>query len=445
MTYIAHTDDDQRAMLAEIGLRSMEDLFAHVPPELRAKSFDLPPGRSEMEVLARLRALSEKNATHLVSFQGGGFYDHYIPAAVDAMLSRGEFLTAYTPYQPEASQGTLQAIFEFQSAIARLTEMEVANASLYDGGTALYEAMMVAVRVTGRRKIIVDEGVSLIYRSMLKTYTRNLALKLEEVPTRFGLADRTEINKHLDADTAAVIAQVPNFFGCIDDYTDVADAAHGAGALMILSSYPIALGLIKTPGEMGADIAVGEGQSLGLPLNFGGPYLGFMATRKKLVRKMPGRIVGQTTDVDGKRGFVLTLQTREQHIRREHATSNICTNQSLCALSALAYMTFVGKEGLQEVAKLCAAKAHYTQQRLLAIPGVKARFQAPFFNEFVIDLPCKASDVIAKLIEKGFAAGFPLDRYYRGMDSALLIAVTEKRTKEQIGMLADALEGILCN
>ena len=445
MTYVANTDADRQAMLAELGLRSMEDLFAQVPQELRAKSFDIPPGRAEMDVLAHLRALSEKNATHLVSFQGGGFYDHYTPAAVDAVISRGEFFTAYTPYQPEASQGTLQAVYEFQSAICRLTNMEVANASLYDGGTALYEAMMMAVRITGRSKIIVDEGVSLIHRTMLRSYTSNLALEFVDVPTRSGLADRAEINRCLDEQAAAIITQVPNFFGCVDDYTDLAEAAHKAGALMIVSAYPIALGLLKTPGEMQADIAVGEGQSLGLPLSFGGPYLGFMATRKKYVRKMPGRVVGETTDVDGKRGFVLTLQTREQHIRRETATSNICTNEALCALAALAYMTFLGKQGLQEVALLCAAKAAYTRRRLLEIPGVKARFDAPIFNEFVIDIPRGASDVIGKLIEKGFAAGFPLDRYYRGMDHSMLIAVTERRTKEQIGMLAHALEGILCN
>ena len=445
MTYIANTDDDQRAMLAELHLRTVEDLFAHVPDELRARSFDLPAGRSEMEVFQRLHALSEKNSTHLVSFLGGGFYDHYIPAAVDTVLSRGEFFTAYTPYQPEASQGTLQAIYEFQSAICRLTNMEVANASLYDGGTALYEAMMMAVRVTGRRKIILDEGVSLIYRMMLHSYTSNLSLDLEEIPSRFGLADRAEISRELDQDTAAVIVQLPNFFGCIDDYTDLAEAAHKAGALLIVSVYPIALGVLKTPGEMDADIAVGEGQSLGLPLSFGGPFLGFMATRKKLVRKMPGRLAGETTDLDGNRGFVLTLQTREQHIRREGATSNICTNEALCALSALAYLTFLGKEGLQEVAQLCAAKAAFTRSRLLQIPGVKARFQAPFFNEFVIDLPRGASDVIGQLIEKGLAAGFPLDRYYEGMDNCMLVAVTEKRTKEEIGHFADALEGILCS
>ena len=445
MTYIANTDQDQQTMLSELGFRSVDDLFADVPEELRAKSFDLPKGRSEMEVLDHLRALSEKNATHLVSFLGGGFYDHYIPAAVDAVISRGEFFTAYTPYQPEASQGTLQAIYEFQSAICRLTSMEVANASLYDGGTALYEAMMMAMRITKRRKIIVDEGVSPIYRNMLHCYTSNLAIDFEEVPTRFGLADRAELNKRLDGDTAAVIVQNPNFFGCIDDYTDVAKAAHDAGALMAISVYPVALGILKTPGEMEADIAVGEGQSLGLHLNFGGPYLGFMGTREKYVRQMPGRLAGETTDVDGKRGFVLTLQTREQHIRREKATSNICTNEALCALASLAYLTFLGKQGLEEVATLCAAKAEYTRQRLLQIPGVKTRFDAPFFNEFVIDLPREAGDVIGKLIEKGLAAGFPLDRYYPGMENAMLIAVTEKRTKEEIGMLADALEGILCS
>jgi len=443
MTYIANTDEDRRAMLAELGLDSVEDLFADVPAELRAESLDLAPGRSELEVLDHLRGLSEKNSTHLVSFLGGGFYDHFVPAAVDSILSRGEFFTAYTPYQPEGSQGTLQAIFEFQSAICRLTEMEVANASLYDGGTALYEAMMMAMRITRRRKIVVDKGVSPIYRNMLHCYTSNLSIDFEEVPTRDGLADRDEIAKRIDKETAAVMVQNPNFFGCIDDYSDLGQAAHDAGALMVVSAYPIALGILKTPGEMGADIAVGEGQSLGLPLSFGGPYLGYMAALQKHVRKMPGRIAGEAKDIEGKRGFVLTLQAREQHIRREKATSNICSNEALCALAASAYLTFLGKQGLREVAELCAAKAAYTRDRLLAIPGVTSRFDAPFFNEFVIDLPREAGDVIGKLIEKHLAAGFPLDRYYRDMGSSMLIAVTEKRTKEEIGMLADALEGIL--
>jgi len=443
MTFIANTEEDRRTMLQTLGLESVDELFAEVPAELRARPLNLPEGKSELEVLSHLRALSEKNSTHLVCFLGGGFYDHFVPAALDAVISRGEFFTPYTPYQPEVSQGTLQAIFEFQSAICRLTEMEVANASLYDGGTAIYEAMMMAMRITRRRKIIVCEGVSPIYRNMLHCYTSNLSIDFEEVPTRDGLADRAEIERRLDPETAAVVVQNPNFFGCVDDYSDLAQAAHSVGARLVISAYPIALGILKTPGEMGADIAVGEGQSLGLSLSFGGPYLGYMATLEKYVHKMPGRIAGETQDIEGRRGFVLTLQAREQHIRREKATSNICSNEALCALAALVYLSFLGKQGLRDVAELCAAKAAYTRERLLAIPGVAARFDAPFFNEFVIDLPREAGDVIGKLIEKGLAAGFPLERYYPDMANSMLIAVTEKRTREEIGMLADALEGIL--
>jgi len=442
MSYIANTDAQRAEMLATIGA-SMEELFAVIRPELCPKSFDLPPGRSELEVHRILDALAEKNHTHLTSFLGGGFYDHFIPAAVESVLGRSEFYTAYTPYQPEASQGILQAIYEFQSAICRLTGMDVANASLYDGGTALYEAMMMALRITGRRKIILDETINPIYRRMLHSYTTNLEIELVAFPSRNGHTDRDRIREHLDEKTAAVIVQNPNFFGCVDDFSDIAEMAHAAGALMIVSCYPISLGLLKTPGEMGADIATGEGQCLGLPLSFGGPYLGLMATRKKYVRKMPGRVVGRTQDEHGREGFVLALQAREQHVRRARATSNICTNESLCALGALVYLSLLGKQGLVEIAELCRAKAAYACERLLAIPGVTLRFKGTFFNEFVIDLPRSAADLINDLIECGFAAGFPLSRYYDNMENAVLIAVTEKRSREEIGMLAETLEGLL--
>jgi len=429
-------------MLKTIGC-SMDDLFAAVRPELAPRSFSLPPGRSELEVRRILGALSAKNKVELTSFLGGGFYDHYIPAAVDAIIRRGEFTTAYTPYQAEASQGTLQAIYEFQSAVCRLTGMEVANASLYDGGTALFEAVMMALRVTRRRKVIVDDAVNPIYRKMLSSYTGNLEIELRECPCAGGRTDRQRLADCLDDQTAAVIVQNPNFFGCVDDHSDVADMAHKVGALLVVSCYPVSLGILKTPGEMGADIATAEGQCLGLPLCFGGPYLGLMATRRKLVRKMPGRIAGRTVDVDGRQAFVLTLQAREQHVRRDRATSNICTNESLCALGALVYLTLMGKEGLVELADLCAAKAAYARERLLAIPGVTERFDAPNFNEFVLDLPQPAADVINHLIEHGFAAGFPLSRYYEGMENSMLVAVTEKRTKQEIGKLAETLEEVL--
>lgn len=442
MSYVANTPEQRAELLAFLG-KGMEDLFAAIKPEFRRPGPDLPPGLSELEVRQRLGALAGKNHSGLVQFLGGGFYDHFVPAAVDALIGRGEFTTAYTPYQPEASQGALQAIYEFQSAIARLTGMEVANASLYDGGTALYEAMMMALRLTGRRKILLGEAVNPIYRKMIHSYTVNLSIEFAEIPCRDGRADREGIAAALDESAAGVILQNPNFFGCVDDFSDIAEMAHNAGAMLIASCYPISLGLLKTPGEMGADIATGEGQCLGLPLSFGGPYLGLMATRKKFARKMPGRLVGRTRDAQGREGFALTLQAREQHVRRAKATSNICTNESLCALASLAYMTVMGKQGLTEAARLCASKAAYARQRLLDIPGVSARFDAPVFNEFVVDLPRPAADVVNHLIERGFAAGFPLSRYYEGMENALLVAVTEKRTKEEIGMLAETLEGLL--
>jgi glycine dehydrogenase subunit 1 len=304
--------------------------------------------------------------------------------------------------------------------------------------------MMMALRITGRNKVIIDDSVNPIYRVMIDSYTKNLSIQLEQVNCTDGQANRKEIFKKLDDKTAAVILQNPNFFGCVDDFSDIAQVAHKKGALMIASCYPISLGILKTPGDMGADIVVGEGQSLGMPMSFGGPYLGFMSSRMKYVRKMPGRIVGQTKDRFDRRSFVLTLQAREQHIRRDKATSNICSNEALCALTALVYLSLMGKEGLKETAQLCADKASYAYHKLTAIPGVKPHFkQKWFFNEFVLDLPCEAADVIAMLIEKGFAAGFPLSRYYENMENSILICVTEKRTKQQIGMLAEALEACL--
>jgi len=443
MPFISNTPEQQKQMLAEIGM-SREDLFADIPADLMCKSFNLPEGVSEQRVRGILAELADKDSINLTCFLGGGFYDHFIPAAVYSIISRSEFYTAYTPYQPELSQGTLQAIYEYQSAICRLTAMEAANASLYDGGTAMYEAMMMALRITGRNKVIIDDSVNPIYRVMIKSYTQNLKIDLEQTKCADGLANRDQILEIIDDKTAAVILQNPNFFGCIDDFSDIADACHEKGVLLIVSAYPVSLGILKTPGEMGADIVTGEGQSLGMPMSFGGPYLGFMATRKKYVRKMPGRIVGETKDKFDRRAYVLTLQAREQHIRRDKATSNICSNESLCALTALVYLSLLGKEGLKETAQLCADKASYAYKRLTAIPKVVPHFKAKwFFNEFVLDLPCEAADVIAKLIEKGFAAGFPLSRYYEGMENSMLVCVTEKRTKQQIGMLAEALEACL--
>ena len=427
-SFCAASDHDQQEMLKAVGAKSFDDLFVDVPRAYQTDAFQIPEGRSELEVMQILRGLAAKNSSRLVNFCGAGFYDHFIPAAVDALAGRGEFYTAYTPYQPEASQGTLQAIYEYQTDIARLTDLEVSNASLYDGGMALFEGLMMALRTTGRNRVLIDEGVSPIYRTMLRCYTRNLSIEYEEIPLADGLANRAAFRGKLNKNVAAILVQNPNFFGCLDDLSDLVQAAHDVGALAVFSAYPISLGLVKTPGAMGADIVTGEGQSLGLPLSFGGPYLGFMATLKKYVRKMPGRIVGATQDAQNRRGFVLTLQAREQHIRREKATSNICTNEALCALRAHIYLSLMGKQGLVEVAQLCASRAAYARKRLTAIAGVRPTFNQPFFNEFAITLPGDAADVVSALVDQGIAAGFPVGRYYKGMEHVLLLAFTEKRT-----------------
>ncbi len=441
--YIANTQKEQEEMLSAIGVTSIEDLFRGITPRHKPKSFNLPDGKSEFEVVQHLRSLASKNLSGMVPFIGGGFYDHYVPAAVSALASRGEFYTAYTPYQSECSQGTLQALYEYQSSICTLTGMEVSNASLYDGGSALYEAVMVAIRITKRNKVVMSSGVSPIYRKILKTYTSNLNFDFQEASVTRGHSNREEIYKLLDKNTACVILQNPNFFGAIDDHADIVEKAHALGILVIESVYPISLGLIKTPQEMGVDIVTGEGQSLGLPLNFGGPYLGFIATKKEYIRKLPGRIVGETRDINGKRCYVNTLQAREQHIRREKATSNICTNVALCALQSTIYMALLGKEGFKELAQLNLDKAEFAKDVLDKITGVEVDRRAPTFNEFTVNLPKNASAVIAAMIHEGFAAGFPLSRYYNDMENAMIVAVTEKRTKQEILDFAKALEKVL--
>ena len=443
MSYIANTPAQRQEMLATCGAESLDALFACIPEELRPKSFDLPSGRSELEVQRYFERVAARNYAHLTTFIGGGIYDHFIPAAVDAITGRSEFYTAYTPYQPELSQGTLQAIYEYQSDICRLTDMEVANASLYDGGTALCEASQMALNATRRSRIVLDSGINPVYRTMIYTYTANLSIDFEEVAVTHGQSDRDRLFAALNDDTAAVILQNPNFFGVIDDHSDIVKHCHERGILVIQSVYPVAMSVLKTPGEIGVDIVTGEGQSLGIPLGFGGPYLGFMATTKKLVRKMPGRLVGRTVDRNGKEAFVLTLQAREQHIRRDKATSNICTNEALCALRAHVYLSLVGPEGLKEVAQLCLAKTQYAKQRFDQIPGVEVMKSSPTFNEFTVHLPIDAMELVNKLIERNIAPGLPLGRFYPGMENYLLVAVTEKRTKHEIGILAEAVEDVL--
>jgi len=445
MNYTPHTPEEVKQMLSEIGVSSISELFEDIPVSMRPASFDIPEGKSELEVIRHLQELASKNSGDLLTFIGAGFYSHYIPAAVDAISSLPEFYTAYTPYQPEASQGWLQAIYEYQTAICHLTDMDVSNASLYDGGTALYEACMTAVRINGRKRILVDAGVNIIYWTMLKCYTSNLSLDMVKIPVKNMRADRQNIYKQLDERTSAIILQNPNFFGCIDDFSDIVEYAHKKGVIVILSVYPISLGVLKTPGEMGVDIAVGEGQSLGIPLSFGGPYLGFMTSKKEFVRKMPGRIIGRTLDKHGRDSYVMTLQAREQHIRREKATSNICSNEALCALRAVIYLSLLGKKGLRELALINLDKAAFTKECLEKIPGVLKVGQPPFFNEFTVLLSHNADEVVHKMISKGYIPGLPLGRFYRGMDNYLLVAITEQRTKEEIVKFAESLEAVLCN
>ncbi|MFO7870757.1 MAG: aminomethyl-transferring glycine dehydrogenase subunit GcvPA [Kiritimatiellia bacterium] len=445
MSYIAHTEGQRREMLKACGVSSIDELFADIPENLAPKSFNVPGPLSEGEVYNRFAGYAGRNYSNLTCFLGGGFYDHFIPAAVDAMAGRSEFYTAYTPYQPELSQGTLQAIYEYQTNMCRLLGMEVANASLYDGGTALCEACQLAIRSTGRSRIVMDSGVNPVYRTMVYTYTENLSIDFEEVPVVCGQSNRERIMDLLDDNTAAVILQNPNFFSVIDDHSDIVKHCHDKGILAIQSVYPVAMALLKSPGETGVDIAVGEGQALGIPMGFGGPYLGFMAVTRKLARRMPGRIVGRTQDRLGRESFVLTLQAREQHIRRDKASSNICTNEALCALRAHLYLSLLGKEGLKRVAGLCYTKAHYAKKRLDEVPGCEVMKTSPTFNEFTVRLPVNAGDLTGEMIERGIAPGLPLGRFYRGMDNYLLVAVTEQRTKYDIGIFAETMEEVLCH
>ena len=443
--YCPHTPEEMQEMLSAIGVASVEELFAPIPAELRAKTFNLSAGMSEFETYARMQTIAGENTQGITHFIGGGFYDHIIPSVVDHLSGRSEFYTAYTPYQPECSQGTLQALFEYQTAICRLTRLDVSNASLYDGGTACAEAAMMALRVTGRNRIVVDGCVSPFSRQVLKTYLFNLDIEVVELAPLDGLLNRAELEKVLDDSVAAVLVQNPNFFGSIEDFTALADQVHGVGALLIGSVYPIALGILKTPGETGIDIAVGDGQSLGNPLSFGGPSFGFIAAKKSYIRNMPGRIVGETVDKNGKRGYVLTLQAREQHIKRHKATSNICSNQGLCALRGLIFLSSVGKEGLADLARLNRDKAEYAKAALAGIPGVTVLQTATTFNEFTISLSKNADVVVQALLELGIAAGVPLGQYYKDSENCMVVTVTEKRTKKQIDMLAKELEVALCN
>jgi glycine dehydrogenase subunit 1 len=441
MSYIPHTDADRADMLKTIGVQSMEELFDRVPDEQRFPPLDLPEGLSEMEVAWEVGGLARANVntSDYATFLGAGAYNHYIPSIVNHVLLRSEFYTAYTPYQPEVSQGTLQAIFEYQSMMIALTGMEVANASHYDGATALAEAVTMArAHYRGKRtKVILSPGVNPQFRAVVRTYHQGSGMKF--VGDK-GSATLTDLVDMLDDDTAMLVVSYPNFFGQIEDFSTLAESVHKAGALLCMVVDPIMLGLFKSPGELGADVVVGEGQSLGIPLSFGGPYLGFFATREEYVRKIAGRVVGQTVDNHGRRAYVMTLRPREQDIRREKATSNICTNQGLMSLAACVYMSAMGKHGLRKVAELCYQKSHYAAEQLNALNGYSVDMSKPFFKEFVLTCPRPVAELNDYLLEHwGIIGGYDLSKDLPGRENQMLVAVTEMNIKDEIDTLVEAL------
>jgi glycine dehydrogenase subunit 1 len=447
LTYQPHTDADVRRMLETLGADDVEELFAPIPAALRAPAgLDLPRAHAEQEVVAELTRLAARNRhlDELTCFLGAGVYDHYVPAVVWYLAGRGELATSYTPYQPEASQGVLQALFEYQTLISELTGLEISNASLYDGASAAAEAAMMAVAATRRHELLVSAAVSPRVRELLETYSRGLDLKLVEVSALDGHTDLAEARDKADGGTAALVVAQPNFFGVVEDVAAAAEVAHAAGARMVVTFDPLAAGLLEPPGRQGADIVVGEGQTLGNHPNFGGPAFGFLACAAADVRRLPGRLVGETVDTEGRRGFVLTLQAREQHIRREKATSNICTNQTLNAIAAAVYLAWLGPQGLDELGRLCLRAARYAADRLAGLPGVRLAFaDQPFFKEFVVRLPADPAEVCRRLADRGLLAGLPLTGLVPGLEDGLLVAVTERRSKADVDRLADAMGEVL--
>jgi glycine dehydrogenase subunit 1 len=440
MRYIPNSPDERKAMLQDIGVAGIEELFQQIPENLRLNSpIGIGEAMSEPDLIAYFRDLAAKNAANFQSFLGAGAYSHFIPVIIDSLISRSEFFTAYTPYQPELSQGTLQYIFEFQTMTCQLTGMEVANASLYDGSTGLAEAVLMAQRITRRDKFVIAGSVHPQYREVVELYTKHMGLQFDTAPhAESGALEVSDL--HIDKQTAAVVVQSPNFFGCIEDLQAIAEAAHAAGALLIVAvAEGLSFGALKSPGACGADIVVAEGQSFGIPLSYGGPYCGMFATLEKYIRQMPGRLVGETKDHHGRRGYVLTLSTREQHIRREKATSNICTNQGLFALMATIYLATLGRKGVQEVAQQNLQKAHYAAQQIAALEGFSLPFAAPFFNEFVVNTPQPASEVLKRLLDKQILGGIALDTYYPEMSHGLLVCVTETTRREAIDQLVAGL------
>ena len=443
MSYIPHTANETQQMLGAIGVDSIEALFEEVPATHRFPKLDLPPPMSEMEVAAEMLAISEANdhAQDFAIFRGAGAYHHFIPSAVNHMLLRGEFYTAYTPYQPEISQGTLQATYEYQSMMCALTGMDAANASHYDGATSLAEAVTVALEVSRhrRKKVILSHAIHPQYREVVRTYHQGRDIRIIGDRGRGEIVDLMEM---LDENTAMLAVQYPDFFGQIDDLTALAEAVHDAGALLVTVANPMALSIFKSPGELGADIVVGEGQPMGVPLGYGGPYLGYFAIRQKYVRRIAGRIIGETLDADGKRAFVMTLRPREQDIKRERASSNICTNQGLMALSASVYMALMGKNGLRKVGELNYHKAHYAANEINRLDGYSVDMSKPFFNEFVVACPRPIAEINEALLAEGIIGGLDLGPHYFHLNDRMLLCVTEMNAKEEIDRLVEILGGL---
>lgn len=439
MPYIPHTRTDEETMLEELGLKSSEELFRDIPQKLRlTRELTLPKGLSEVSTWKKVSELAQKNtnASQYVSFLGAGAYQHYQPKAVGRIISRSEFYTAYTPYQPEISQGTLQAIFEYQTMICELTGMDVANASLYDGATATAEGALITAEAARRKKILVSSLVHPEYRETLQTYLAGRGLKVQLIPHAGGVTSQEGLCALLGDDVAGLVIQSPNFLGSVEDLAYFAEQAHNKGALLVACVDPVSLGILQSPGALGADIAVGEGQSLGLPLSFGGPYLGFMAVKEKYLRRIPGRIVGKTVDRQVREGFVLTLQAREQHIRREKASSNICSNQALCALAATVYLSLLGPAGLREVGQQCLARSIYAKELLGKLPGVEVPFASPTFKEFVVKTAENPAEINKRLWKAGILGGLDLGPYYPELANHILLCVTEMRTQAEIEKLA---------
>ncbi len=439
MDFLPHTDADIAEMLARIGLETLDELFEPVPADVRLRGdLDVPPALSEPELLDHLRGLAERNAAGLLCFAGGGAYDHHVPAAVRALASRAEFATSYTPYQPELSQGVLQALFEFQTMICELYGLEVSNASLYDGASALVEGVNLAMRVTGRERVVVGGTLHPHYLRVLQTYSSGLGLSVDVVPP--GPAGAVPWTSADAVGAAALVCQYPNFFGVVEDLGAATATAHDADALALAVADPTALGVLESPGGLGADVAVGEGQALGNPLSYGGPYVGLFATRLEHVRQVPGRISGETRDADGRRAYVLTLQAREQHIRRARATSNVCTNQTLMAIAAAVHLAWLGPVGLQRLGEICLRRTDFAARRLAEVPGCTVAFDGPRFKEVVIETPIEGHELVARLARRGFLVGPPLSRWFPDLSHHLIVAVTERRREEDIDALAEAIE-----